>query len=86
MILIKERVFIKAIDNESDSGKILNFLAEEKHVALEMIIERFPWVRWDDMFLILSGLRRKGLVIVHQVDTILEVRIREKYLNLDKCI
>ena len=78
MISIKERLFFETIDNESDSGKILNFLAEEKHVALEMIVEQFPWVRWGEMFSILGWFRRAGFVTVHQVDTILEVRIHEQ--------
>ncbi len=78
MISIKERVLSKVVENETDSGKILNFLAEEKHVVLEIIVERFPWVRWGEMFSILGRFRRDGLVTVHQVDTILEVRIHEQ--------
>ena len=77
MISIKERVSTKAIVNKSDSQKILKFIAEEKNATLEMIIERFPRIRWCDMFSIVGGFRREGLVTIHQVDTILEVRIHE---------
>ena len=43
-----------------------------------MSIERSLWVRWGDMFSIVGGFRREGLVPVYQVDTILEVRINEQ--------
>ncbi len=77
MVSIKERVRPTSFLNESDSEMVLKFIAEEKYVGLEMIIERFPWIRWGDMFSILGKLRRDGAVTVHQVHTILEVRIHK---------
>ena len=56
----------------------MNFIAEEQVVTLEMIVEKFPWIRWGDLFSILGRFRREGLVTVHQVDMILEVRIKER--------
>jgi hypothetical protein len=56
----------------------LNFIAEEQVVTLEMIVEKFPWIRWGDLCSILGRLRREGLVTVHQKDMILEVRIKEQ--------
>ena len=54
---------------------MLNFIADEKVVTLEMIVERFPWLRWGDLFSIVGGFRREGFVTVYQVDSILEVRL-----------
>ena len=78
MVSIKERVWTQSIVHESDSEKILKFIAEEKNAGLEMIVEQFPWIRWGDMFSILGKMRRDGVVTVHQIDTILEVRIHEQ--------
>jgi len=55
---------------------VLDFLPEKHVVMLEMIVEKFPWIRWGDLFSLLGGFRREGVVTVHQVDAILEVRIK----------
>lgn len=77
---IKERVWVKSIVDRSNEQKVLNFIAEEKVATLEMIVGRFPCIRWGDLFSILGSFRRQGLVTVHQVDTVLEVRIKEQTL------
>ena len=78
MVSIKERLWAKSIFEGQHEQKVLNFIAEEQVVTLEMIVEKFPWIRWSDLFSILRRLRREGLVTVHQVDMILEVRIKEQ--------
>jgi hypothetical protein len=78
MVSIKERMWAKSIFKGQNEQKALNFIAEEQVVTLEMIVEKFPWIRWGDMFSIVGRLRREGLVTVHQVDMVLEVRIKER--------
>ena len=78
MVSIKERLWAKSIFEGQHEQRVLNFIAEEQVVTLEMIVEKFPWIRWGDLFSILGRLRREGLVTVHQVDMILEVRIEEQ--------
>ena len=78
MVSIKERMWAKSIFKGQNEQKVLNFIAEEQVVTLEMIVEKFPWIRWGDMFSIVGRLRREGLVTVHQVDMALEVRIKEQ--------
>jgi hypothetical protein len=78
MVSLKERVEARPIFDGHDEQKVLNFIAEEQVVTLEMIVEKFPWIRWGDLFSILGRFRREGLVTVHQVDMILEVRIKEQ--------
>ena len=75
MVSLKERVGAKPIFEGQDGQKVLNFIADEKVVTLEMIVERFPWLRWGDLFSIVGGFRREGFVTVYQVDSILEVRL-----------
>ena len=78
MVSSKERMWAKSIFKGQNEQKILNFIAEEQVVMLEMIVEKFPWIRWGDMFSIVGRFRREGLVTVHQVDIALEVRIKER--------
>ena len=78
MVSIKERLWAKSIFEGQHEQRVLNFIAEEQVVTLEMIVEKFPWIRWGDLFSILGRLRREGLVTVRQVDMILEVRIKEQ--------
>ena len=78
MVSIKERMWAKSIFKGQNEQKVLNFIAEEQVVTLEMIVEKFPWIRWGDMFSIVGRLRREGLVTVQQVDMALEVRIKER--------
>jgi len=78
MVSLKERVGAKPIFEGQHEQKVLNFIAEKQVVTLEMIVEKFPWIRWGDLFSILGRFRREGLVTVHQVDMILEVRIKEQ--------
>ena len=78
MGLIKERVWVKSIVDEHDRQMVLNFIAEKKVVTLEMIVEKFPWIRWGDLFLIVGGFQREGLVAVRQADSLFEVRMKEQ--------
>ena len=78
MVSIKERLWAKSNFEGQHEQKVLNFIAEEQIVTLEKIVENFPGIRWGDLFSILGRLRREGLVTVHQVDMILEVRIKEQ--------
>ena len=77
MISIKERGWAKTMVAGQDEQKVLNFIAAEKLVTLERIVEQFPWIRWSDLFLILGRFRREGLVTVHQVGSCLEMRIKD---------
>ena len=77
MVGIKERVWAKSIVEGPHEQKVLNFIAEEQVVTLEKIVEKFPWIRWSDLFLILGRFRREGLVTVHQVGSCLEMRIKD---------
>ena len=78
MVSIKEKVWAKSIFEGQHEQKVLNFIVEEQVVTLKKIVEKFPWIRWGDLFSILGRFRREGLVTVHQVDMILEVRIKEQ--------
>ena len=78
MFSIKERLWAKSTFEGQHEQKVLNFIAEEEVVTLEMIVEKFPCIRWEHLFSILGRFRREGLVTVHQVDQILEVRIKER--------
>ena len=78
MVSIKERLWAKPTFEGQHEQKVLNFIAEEQVVTLEMIVEKFPWIRWGDLFSIVGRFRREGLVTLHQIDTILEVRIKER--------
>ena len=82
MVSRKERMWAKSIFEGQHEQNILNFIAEEQVATLEMIVEKFPWIRWGDLFLILGRFRREGLVTVHQVNTILEVRIKEQMFEV----
>lgn len=78
MGIIKERVWVKSIIDEGDRRLVMNFISEEKVVTLEMIVEKFPWIRWGDLFLIIGDFQRKGLVTVHQTDSLFEVRMKKQ--------
>ena len=82
MVSIKERLWAKSYFEGRDEQKVLNFIVEEQVVTLEMIVKKFPWIRWGDLFSILGIFRREGLVTVHQVDMILEVRINEQMFEV----
>lgn len=76
MVSIKERTWTKPIFQGQAEHKVLNCLIEEKVVTLERLMERFAWIRWGDLFSILGKLRREGLISVHQVGSLLEIRIK----------
>jgi len=78
MVAMKERVWGKSIVDEQDGQKVLNAIAEKRVVTLEIIVERFPWIRWGDLFSLVGRLRREGLVTIHQIDSHLEIRIKER--------
>jgi len=60
---------------------VLNFIMEERVATLEAIVQRFPWLRWEDLFSIVGRFRREGLVTIHQVDAHMEIRMREQACN-----
>ena len=78
MVASREMPRATSIVDESDAKKILNFIADEKVVTLEMIVNRFSWIRWGDLFSIVGGLRRDGLVGVYQIGSLLEIRIKRQ--------
>ena len=76
MLTMKERVGSPSMVDGQVGQTVLDFIAEKHVVTLEMIVEQFPWIRWGDLFSLLGGFRREGVVTVHQVDAILEIRIK----------
>ena len=78
MLTMKETVGGTSMVDGQVGQTVLDFIAEKHVVTLEMIVEQFPWVRWGDLFLLLGGFRREGVVTVHQVDAILEIRIKAR--------
>ncbi len=78
MISVKERGTGKWFVDEYEKQNVLNFIEHEKTVTLEMIVQRFPWIRWSDLFSMLGGFRRDGLIAVHQVGSLLEIRMIEQ--------
>ena len=82
MVSTKERVWSKSVLDEQDRQKVLNFIAEEKAVTLEMIIQRFSWLRWGDLFSIVGGFRREGLVTIHQIGSQMGVRMKGHQENV----
>lgn len=81
MSTIKERVWVKSIVDEHDRQKVMNCIAEKKVVSLETILEKFPWIRWGDLFLIVGGFQRKGLVTVNQTGFLFEVRLKDQHIE-----
>jgi hypothetical protein len=77
MVSMKEKVGAKSMVVGQDEQHVLNFIASEKVVRLEMIVNQFPWIRWGDLFSALGRFRREGLMTVHQVDSVLEIRVQE---------
>jgi hypothetical protein len=45
MVSIKERLWAKSTFEKQNEQKVFNFIAEEQVVTLEMIVEKFPWIR-----------------------------------------
>ncbi len=82
MVSLKEKGWAKSTIDALDEQHVLNFIASEKVVTLEMIVEQFPWIRWGDLFSTLGRFRREGLMTVHQVDAVLEMRIQERVLDM----
>ena len=82
MVSLKEKGWPKPMIDGQDEKHVLNFIASEKVVMLEMIVEKFLWIRWGDLFLILGNFRREGLMTVHQVDSKMELRINKHALNV----
>ena len=78
MVSLKEKVWDKPTIDGQDEQHVLNFIASGKVVTLEMIVEKFPWIRWGDLFSALGRFRREGLMTVHQVDSSLEMRIQKR--------
>lgn len=82
MVSVKEKGCVKTTFDGQDEQQVLNFIALEKVVTLEMIVEQFPWIRWGDLFLALGRFRREGLMTVQQVDPKMEIRINKHALNV----
>ena len=82
MVSVKEKGCVKTTFDGQDEQQVLNFIAFEKVVTLEMIVEQFPWIRWGDLFLTLGRFRREGLMTVQQVDSKKEFRINKHALNV----
>jgi len=82
MVSLKEKVWAKSTIDGQDRQNVLNFIASEKVVSLEMIVQQFPGIRWGDLFSALGRFRREGLMTVHQVDSKMEIRINKHALNM----
>ena len=78
MISVKERGTGKWFVDDYEKQNVLHFIENEKTVTLEMIVQRFPWIRWGDLFSMVGGFRRDGLIAVHQVGSLLEIRVIEQ--------
>ena len=59
-----------------DEQLVLNFIVSEKFVGLELIVEQFLWIRWEVLVSALGRFKREGLMTVHQVDSVLEIRVQ----------
>ena len=60
---------------EQDPQRVLEFIATEGRVTIELLFEQFPGFRWGDLLSLLGAFRQEGLVTVHQVEGVLSVRI-----------
>ena len=78
MVSVKEKGWAKTTIDGQDEQRVLNVIASEEVVTSEMIVEQFPWIRWSDLVSTLGRCRREGLMTVHQVDAVLEIRIQER--------
>ena len=78
MVSLKEEVGAQSMVVGHDEQLVLNFIVSEKVVRLELIVEQFLWIRWEDLFSALGRFRREGLMTVHQVDSVLEIRVQER--------
>ncbi len=66
MALMKERVWAKLCFEGRQEQQMLHFIAEEKVVTLEILLEQFPWIQWDDLFSMLGRFRRERLVSIER--------------------
>lgn len=82
MLSMKERVWTESIVGRQEAQEVLSFIADEKVVTLEMLIEEFPWIGWNELFSILARFRRDGLMTVHQIGSIWEMRIKEEFCGV----
>lgn len=82
MLSIKEKIWTKSILERQHEQQILNFIADEKVVTFEILIEEFPWIGWNELFSILARFSRDGLMTVHQIGSIWEMRIKEEFCGV----
>ena len=61
--------------SQDQEHQVLKVIAAEKVIPIELLLERFPWVRWGDLLSLLGAFRQEGLITVHQVGCVLEIRI-----------
>ncbi len=77
MMTSKERGTGTWFVDEYEKQNVLNYIESEETVTLEMIVQRFLWIRWNALFSMLGGFRRDGLIAVNQVNSLLEIRREE---------
>ena len=71
------RVWHRQISQEQNRQGVLEFIATEKVVTIESLLEQFPGFRWGDLLSLLGVFRQEGLVSVQQVEGVLAVRIND---------
>lgn len=82
MVSSKEKSGAPFLGPGQVAQQVLNFIVSEKVVTLEMIVEQFPFIRWEDLFVILGNFRREGLLTVHQGASNMELRVNRYALNM----
>jgi len=50
MMTLKEKVGSPSMVDGQVGQTVLDFITEKQVVTLEMIVSRFPWIRWGDLF------------------------------------
>ncbi len=82
MMSMRRRGTGKWFVDEYEKQNVLNYIESEETVTLEMIVQRFPWLQWGDLFSIVGGFRRDGLIAVHQVGSRLEIRMIKQLTHM----
>jgi len=82
MVSFQEQERAKRMLEGQDEQHVLNFIALNKVVTLDILVEQFPRIRWGTLFSTLGRFRREGLMTVHQVESKLEIRINKLALRV----
>ena len=68
-----------------DRFMVLEVIAGQHSISIEGLLHAFPWVRWGELFSILSSLKEEGVIVVDQKGFDFIVQINESRLRNGAC-